>query len=75
MSKPFELGQNYMTKNGERVTIMEVSDVRGYECVRGNDTSEESPTGIWRYNREHDRGRVTGSPFDMSDQRNLTPEE
>lgn len=28
----------------------------------------------WRYNRDEDRGRVTGSPFDHSDPRCVVPE-
>jgi len=30
---------------------------------------------IWRYNRPQDLGRCTASAFDMSDYRNLIPEE
>lgn len=68
MSKPFIPGKTYKTKDGRDVTITGISPTRGYECVQGDD-------GIWRYNRGDDRGRVTGSAFNMSDPRNLIPEE
>ncbi|RYE93706.1 MAG: hypothetical protein EOO77_45135 [Oxalobacteraceae bacterium] len=44
---------------------------KGYECVQGDDGSENSPTGIWRYNRENDLGRVCGSKW--TDPNNLIP--
>jgi hypothetical protein len=89
MSKPFEVGKMYKTQAGESVTIIETkNDLPGYECVRGCDHGTDNPhypryegatgrwhTSGWRYNRESDRGRVTGSAFDMSDPRNLIPEE
>jgi len=65
-SAPFLLCSSYRTKAGQWVRIVDESTLKGYECVKGDD-------GIWRYNRESDRGRVTGSAFDMSDPRNLLP--
>jgi len=73
-TKPFELGRTYLTRAGRSVTIIAVSDVPGYECVQGDDHPPGDPKGGWRYNRASDRGRVTGSAFDMSDPRNLIPE-
>lgn len=59
-------GQSYLTKSGRSVSIVEEkNDSRGYECAKGDD-------GIWRYNRDQDRGRVTGSEPECPD--NLTPE-
>lgn len=66
---PFVVGQTYQTKGGKSVTITEDNSDRigpSYWCIRGDDD-------IWRYNRESDRGRVTGSAFDMSDPLNLVP--
>jgi hypothetical protein len=74
LTKPFELGKTYLTQAGERVTIIAVNDTPGYETVQGDDPLGGDPKGGWRYNRESDRGRVTGSTFDMSDPRNLIPE-
>lgn len=68
-TKPFIIGQSYQTKAGTTITITEEANRNNsYWCCRGSD-------GIWRYNRESDRGRVTASPFDMSDPRNLIPEQ
>lgn len=77
LTKPFELGKTYLTQAGQPVTIKAVSNTPGYECVQGDDLSSWTPgvfKWVWRYNRESDRGRVTGSAFDMSDPRNLIPE-
>lgn len=76
LTKPLELGRSYLTQAGAAVTIVQVmnDDLPGYECVQGDDPSENAPEGVWRYNRASDRGRVTGSAFDMSDPRNLIPE-
>jgi hypothetical protein len=65
---PFLLMSSYKTKSGKWVRIIDESTRKGYETVKGDDD-------IWRYNREEDRGRVTGSPFDMSDGNNLIPNE
>ena len=77
-SKPFEVGKTYLTQEGKSVTIKAKTTVPGYECVQGDDLAKCPERGvftwIWRYNRESDRGRVTGSAFDMSDPRNLIPE-
>jgi hypothetical protein len=54
----FELGERCITLGGEEVVCTELSDkLRGYQCARFSD-------GAWRYNRPHDRGRCTGSPWD-----------
>lgn len=67
--KPFQVGKEYPTQGGALVTVTEEMR-RGtdHACVCGSD-------GIWRYNRPDDRGRVTGSAFDMSDPLNLIPEK
>ena len=68
-TKPFILGQTYQTKAGDSITIIDEHRANGpYWTVQGSDS-------IWRYNREHDRGRATASAFDMSDPRNLIPEQ
>lgn len=75
LTKPFEVGQVVKTQGGDTVTVLEVKhEHREYACVRCSDVSENAPDGVWRYNRESDRGRVTGSAFDMSDPRNLVVE-
>jgi len=79
LTKPFELGKTYKTLGGKDVTIVAIKGVPGYETVEGDDLSpnvpaDERPHGIHRYNRASDRGRVTGSAFDMSDPYNLIPE-
>lgn len=57
-SIPFELGERCTTLGGEEVVCTELSEKwRGYECALFSD-------GAWRYNRPHDRGRCTGSPWD-----------
>lgn len=67
-TKPFVVGQAYRTKSGDTVTITrELQPGTPYGCVEGSD-------GLWRYNREWDRGRVTASAFDMSCPMNLVPE-
>lgn len=72
-TKPFVVGRTYKTQAGDDVTITAESTRHpGYECVQGDDRL--TPEGGWRYNRESDRGRCTGSAFDMSDPRNLVPE-
>ncbi len=71
MSKPFEVGKTYTTQAGAKVTCIELTRVRGYESARFDDGEDENSG--WRYNRASDRGRVTGSAFDMSDPRNVVP--
>ena len=56
----FIVGESYLTQNGRLVTIIAdnvgtLSDA--YRCVQGSD-------GGWRYDREGDVGRVTGSAHD-----------
>ena len=61
----FEIGKAYKTQDGNDVEIQsELHYGSPYYCVQGDD-------GIWRYARESDCGRVTGSNFDMSDDKNL----
>lgn len=67
LSVPFKQGHTYTTREGNAVVIEKEYPLLGYEQVRGRD-------GICRYNRESDRGRVTGSAFDGSDKLNLVPE-
>ena len=49
----FKLGEYCRTYGGDIVKIVQVEDIKDYETVKGSD-------GIWRYNRKHDYGRVTG---------------
>lgn len=61
----FDCGCSYKTQNGNTVRIDEARDIGGpYHTVMGSD-------GIWRYARQSDAGRVTGSNFDMSHPLNL----
>lgn len=60
----FKLDETCRTFGGEMVRIVEVSGEPGYECVKGDDDK-------WRYNRRNDRGRCTGSRFDMDCEHNL----
>ena len=63
----FEVGEKYKTKGGTDVEIVAEGMVGGFcRIVLGSD-------GMWRYDREGDRGRVTGSALDMSDPDNLVP--
>lgn len=60
-SIPFKLGDVFMTFGNDEtpsyeVTCVELSNMKGYECSKWSD-------GGWRYNREHDRGRSTGSSW------------
>jgi hypothetical protein len=66
----FVVGETYLTQDGKEVTILDQSTVPSYEAVKGSDLNVDG-NNIWRYNRPNDRGRVTGSNFDMSDPRNL----
>lgn len=64
-SIPFKIGDKFKTIEGTDVECIQLSEVqRGYECARFSD-------GGWRYNREHDRGRCTGSEWD--DRMNILP--
>lgn len=66
-STDFEVGNRYRTTAGKLVKLVERKDrENGESTVLGDD-------GIWRYNREFDRGRVTGSPHDFSSPDNLIP--
>lgn len=63
------IGKTFWTKSGRKTTIVDESLEYVYHAtVQGDD-------GIWRYVRESDWGRCTASNFDMSDPRNLLPEE
>ena len=60
----FEVGSSYLSLEGRVVTIVERSEQRFYECVKGDDD-------IWRYNRTDWQGRIpeglgrtTGSSWD-----------
>lgn len=63
-SIPFKIGDKFTTISGTEVECIQLSDTRGYECARFSD-------GGWRYNREHDRGRATGSEWDA--RKNILP--
>lgn len=67
-SEPFKLWGWYDTLAGKRVQIIEINNTPGYETVRGDDME---PGLGYRYNRESDRGRCTGSPDDCPN--NLVP--
>lgn len=80
-TKPFEVGKAYQTNEGNTVTCVELSDRPGYECARFDDgetvpapIGEGTVTTGWRYNRDSDRGRCTGSAMDHSDPRCVIPE-
>lgn len=49
----FKLGEYCRTYGGDIVKIVEVSDTKYYETVKGSD-------GKWRYNRRGEYGRITG---------------
>lgn len=72
-SEPFKLWGWYDTLAGKRVQIIEINNTPGYETVRGDDMLHRAGlhTSGWRYNRESDRGRCTGSPDDCPN--NLIP--
>lgn len=64
-SVPFKIGDKFTTLGGVQVECIQLSEAnRGYECARFSD-------GGWRYNRDHDRGRATGSRWD--DRKNILP--
>ena len=64
--EPYRLGNTYQTQSGELVTLVEVANEgTHYETMA-------CAQGIHRYTRR-DFGRVTGSPFDYSDPRNIPP--
>lgn len=64
-SIPFKIGDKFTTITGTEVECIQLSvQHRGYECARFSD-------GGWRYNREHDRGRCTGSEWDA--RKNILP--
>lgn len=71
----FEVGKRYARQDGVVVTIVAERTIPNYECVQGDDISPTTGEGVWRNNRKGDVGRVTGSPFDFRDPRNLVPEE
>lgn len=69
-SPVLELGQTYATQEGGQVTIIDLTETSHFETVKGNDSLD--PLGGHRYNRPGpDLGRVTGSPHDWSDPRNI----
>lgn len=63
-SIPFKIGDKFKTLRGTEVECIQLSNTKGYECARFSD-------GAWRYNRDHDRGRCTGSRWD--DPKNIVP--
>lgn len=66
----FKEGQRCKTIGGSFVHVVKLKNrERGYETALFSD-------GVHRYNRsthEMDQGRVTGSPHDWSDNRNIDP--
>lgn len=63
---PYRLGVEYQTQGGEPVTFTEIANEGTmYETMACED-------GVHRYTRR-DFGRVTGSPHDYSDHRNVPP--
>jgi hypothetical protein len=81
-TKPFEVGKSYLTNEGKTVVCIELTDLEHYECARFDDgeTIEYELAGEkridttgWRYNRDEDRGRCTGTAFDHSDPRCVIP--
>jgi len=63
----FEIGKEYETQAGEKVTVLGRTDLRGYECLKCSD-------GRYRYDRsDHgsDAGRCTGTAHDYSCEHNL----
>jgi len=65
-SVEFEVGNTYKSFGGQMVKMVERRDEPGYEVILGKDD-------IWRYNRDADRGRVTGTAHDFSCAENLIP--
>jgi hypothetical protein len=64
--EPFQVGNSYRTVGGEYVRIVGLHYVNhGYSTVY-------CAKGVHRY-CDRDFGRVTGTPFDFSDPRNLIP--
>lgn len=64
-SIPFKIGDKFTTISGTEVECIQISESNhGYECARFSD-------GAWRYNREHDRGRCTGSEW--NERMNILP--
>lgn len=58
----FEVGKTYETQAGEQVTVLDRTDLEGYECLVCSDDR-------YRYDRSThstDAGRVTGTPHDYS---------
>jgi len=72
VTKPFVVGNTYRTQGGKEVTCLELHDHPHYESARFDDPVTDA--GGWRYNRDSDRGRVTGTDHSWSDPRNVIPE-
>ena len=63
----FEIGKEYMTQDGQKVTVLGRTDIKGYECLECSDDR-------YRYDRSNhssDAGRCTGTAHDYSDGRNF----
>ena len=57
MTFMFEVGKTYTTKQGDEVTVLGRTDLKGYECLECSD-------GRYRYDRStdsEDAGRCTGT--------------
>jgi hypothetical protein len=65
-ASPYKLGETYTTLANERVKFVKIHNEETlYETM-------EDESGVNRYTRR-DYGRVTGSPHDYSDPRNVPP--
>lgn len=72
-TRPFEVGKRYLRHDGVEVTCLELNEgVPGYETARFDDPLRLG--GGHRYNRDQDRGRVTGTCHKFTDPRNIIPE-
>lgn len=66
-SQPFEVGETYLTLSGVPIQVVSLHGDIDHATALGSDN-------IHRYNRVGDRGRVTGSSFDMTaEPLNLVP--
>lgn len=70
-STPFAVGDKMQTMGDENNPPIELECVKISCAIPGQECSLWSD-GIWRYNRDHDRGRVTGRAWDWH--ANIIPE-
>ena len=63
----FEVGKTYTTKQGDEVTVLGRTDLKGYECLECSD-------GRYRYDRSthnEDAGRCTGTDHAYTNRHNF----